>query len=464
MSEVEPMEASANVTIDAGNVQGIIQHFYARSVSRHLLFRFASQDAGKRLLHSLLPLVTAASAGASPVDERLLNIGITASGLAALGVPGAVLDQFPLEFLEAPDSAVMGDFGDSAVQHWWSGKFATSEIHAVVHLFCNSVPTMEARTDEIRARVAGQGVEELIPTSDGQPITGVLSADHKLHFGYRDGLSQPDVAWADEPPNPDKINFRHFLLGYSTREVNSSPPMFASRQPEANMSRSLVKDGTYSVFRWIYQDVARFNRFLSSEGPKLSLPGQATPADPEELLAAKLLGRWRDGTPLLLSPDRPDPSLSTRNDFEYETADPDGKLCPFSAHIRVTNPRNQKLNQFEDPVPRVIRRGTPFGERLEGCNDDGQLRGLIGMFLCASIAGQFYKMTSWMKANNFSPKFANHVTDHDPFANGVPGASRDFRIATSNGSITVQLQDFTRTLGTALFLLPGLSALRQLAT
>ncbi|MEX5669215.1 hypothetical protein ABFV57_30570, partial [Pseudomonas neuropathica] len=85
--------------------------------------------------------------------------------------------------------------------------------------------------------------------------------------------------------------------------------------------------------------------------------------DAEELLAAKLMGRWRDGTPLVSSPTAPNTALSKSDNFGYALDDPDGLKCPFSAHIRVTNPRDQVLNHLitlTGGVPRVIRRGTPY--------------------------------------------------------------------------------------------------------
>src|SRR5437588_50154 len=67
------------------------------------------------------------------------------------------------------------------------------------------------------------------------------------------------------------------------------------------------------------------------------------PHGDEELLAAKIVGRWRDGTPLSVSPDRPDAAIASDparvNDFRYED-DPDGLACPLGAHIRRANPRD----------------------------------------------------------------------------------------------------------------------------
>jgi hypothetical protein len=190
-----------------------------------------------------------------------------------------------------------------------------------------------------------------------------------------------------------------------------------------------------------------------------------------------MLGRWRDGTPLVLSPDRPDPALTRSDDFGYATDDPDGMRCPFSAHIRVVNPRDQPLDVRVagtpaagpppfGPVPKVIRRGLPYGPELASDRDDGVDRGLIGMFLVASIRFQIYTMTRWMKATNFSPVFRGHTNGQDALiANrSTPGASLDFPIPTPGGGVTIPgLKDFIRTRGTAFFLLPSLPMLRALA-
>ena len=101
-----------------------------------------------------------------------------------------------------------------------------------------------------------------------------------------------------------------------------------------------MRDGCYLILRWIYQDVAKFNKFLRVTSAQLwpHMPA----SDAQELLAAKLMGRWRHGTPLVLSPDRPRDALALNNDFAY-TADPTGSRCPFSAHIRIANRRDDEM-------------------------------------------------------------------------------------------------------------------------
>lgn len=454
------MPASTSAAADLANIQGFVYERYPCPLSRYLLFNVTSGD-GRRFLRELLPLVTATGSTVTP-GARLLNLGLSFDGLRALGVEPAVLDEFPLDFSDGPRPGVLGDFGSSAPEHWWHRRFVTSQVHVLVSMAAHAGTDLTTLTDVVREAAASTGVTELhaMPSGDA-PIDGQLLGKGRLHFGYRDGLSQPNVAWSDDSMADGRTNFRHFILGYSTPEISSTPKVVGSR-PVSAVATDLVRDGSYAVFKWIYQDVAAFNQFLRTEGPRLAPDRPADEA--QELLAAKLMGRWRDGTPLVLSPNAPSPDLVSNNDFAYRVADPQGTRCPFSAHVRVVNPRDQELNPPEfGVVPRVIRRGTPFGPPLEGTTDDGQLRGLVGLFLCASISAQVYKLTAWMKRTDFSPVFKSSA-GQDPFANrDVPGASNVFEVPTAAGPTRMNLQQFTRTLGTAFFLIPGFSGLRSIA-
>ena len=454
------MPVSTSAAADLANIQGFVHERYPCPLSRYLLFTVTGGD-GRRFLRELLPLVTGTRPAVTP-GAKLLNLGISFDGLRALGVEPAVLDEFPLDFSNGPSPGVLGDFGTSAPEHWWHRRFLTSDVHILVALAAHADADLESLTEVARTAAASTGVTELRPMPDtDQTIDGRFLGKGRLHFGYRDGISQPNVAWSDDTMTADHINFRHFILGYSIPKISSTPKIVASR-PVSSVATDLVRDGSYAVFKWVYQDVAAFNRFLETEGPALapSLP----PAEAQELLAAKIMGRWRDGTPLVLSPDGPSPDVASSNEFSYRLADPQGVRCPFTAHVRVVNPRDQELNPPEfGVVPRVIRRGTPFGPPLDGTIDDGRLRGLVGVFLCASISAQVYKLTAWMKRTDFSPVFA-HSAAQDPLASReVPGASTVFEVPSSAGPTKITLQQFTRTLGTAFFLVPGLSGLRSIA-
>ena len=100
-------------------------------------------------------------------------------------------------------------------------------------------------------------------------------------------------------------------------------------------------NGSFAVFKKVETDVVAFEDFLQSNKERI---------DPE-LLAAMICGRWRNGTPLALSPDTGSPAgglaAEQLNGFGYVDADgsgdPKGIRCPVGAHIRRVNPRGQPV-------------------------------------------------------------------------------------------------------------------------
>src|SRR5262249_50094032 len=127
----------------------------------------------------------------------------------------------------------------------------------------------------------------------------------------------------------------------------------------------------------------------------------------EELLAAKLMGRWRSGAPLASSPMADDPALGTdpkrNNDFLYKADDAVGYKTPLGSHIRRMNPRDADISGVVR-IHRMIRRGTSYGPPLpEGVlEDDGQDRGLMFAFVGANLGRQFeFVQAEWMNDGAF---------------------------------------------------------------
>src|SRR3954447_11363640 len=445
--------------VELGNVQAIVTQVFRRPIGRHLIFRFGEREGARSFVRELSSGITMADAQLEESPDPLLAVGITFNGLQALGVDAGLLAKFDAVYKAGPDGQVLGDVagsrGDPAT--WWEGCFTTEDVHCVVHVYVRSDDAADVATRTIRDLARAAGLTELIPRQNDTTLETRSLGGAKLHFGYTDGISQPEICWDDAPDTPAQPNFRRFLLGYSTPEHNSAPPEGAAA--------ALVRDSAYGMFRWIHQDVATFKRFLEEEGPRLFR--SLSPADAEELLAAKLLGRWRDGTPLVLSPDRPDPALSASNGFGYATGDPDGRRCPVSSHIRVTNPRDSPLDPaVVDGVPRVLRRGMPYGPPLVGGDDDGVDRGLVGIFICADLRLQIYTLTRWIKRNDFSPVYnANRRTQDALVGNrALPGASTAFRVPGQDGTAgVVNLPDFMYTKGTAFLLYPSKATLAGLS-
>ena len=107
--------------------------------------------------------------------------------------------------------------------------------------------------------------------------------------------------------------------GYWTHTLSSGQTFYGEKhQPEI-----LGRNGSYVVFRKLHQRVAEFRRYLKDSAPD---------SQAEELLAAKMMGRWRSGAPLALCPMHDDPAIGLdprrNNDFLFKADDPIGYKTP----------------------------------------------------------------------------------------------------------------------------------------
>jgi len=155
----------------------------------------------------------------------------------------------------------------------------------------------------------------------------------------------------------------------------------------------------------LQEHVGAFRDFLRQNGET---------QEQQELVAAKLMGRWRSGAPLVLVPNKDDPELGAdsrrTNDFAYADKDPYGYACPLGSHIRRMNPRDTATNVNRR---KMIRRGGTYGPPLpEGAPEDGKERGIAAFIGCASLVRQFeFAMNVW--AND--PSFHELGNERDPF-------------------------------------------------
>src|SRR6266550_2965933 len=82
--------------------------------------------------------------------------------------------------------------------------------------------------------------------------------------------------------------------------------------PPANLPQPeiLSRNGSFMAYRCLQEHVGRFRDFLRQHGRT---------REEQELIAAKLMGRWRSGAPLTLAPEKDDPALGAdlqrNNDF-----------------------------------------------------------------------------------------------------------------------------------------------------
>jgi Dyp-type peroxidase family len=217
----------------------------------------------------------------------------------------------------------------------------------------------------------------------------------------------------------------------------------------------LGRNGTYAVFRKLHQRVAAFRRYLRDN---------SSSAEQEELLAAKMMGRWRSGAPLALSPKNDDSLLGAdaarNNNFGYRD-DPLGLKTPAGSHIRRTNPRDSSVAGAAR-LHRMIRRGTAYGPPLpEGVlEDDGADRGLMFAFVGSHLKRQFeFVQSEWINDG----VFIGAPAEKDPVSGSNDGRGMFTLPRRPVRRRLLGLPRFVVTRGGEYCFIPGLRALRWLA-
>ena len=110
----------------------------------------------------------------------------------------------------------------------------------------------------------------------------------------------------------------------------------------------------------------------------------------------------------------------------------------------------------------MLRRGATYGPALpEGMPEDGIERGIAAFVLCASLIRQFeFAQNVWTN----DPNFHELGNERDPIIGNQDGTF-DFTIPKRPIRRKIRgLAAFTTLKGGAYFFLPGISALRYLAT
>ena len=261
------------------------------------------------------------------------------------------LATFSEEFRQgmAARADILGLTGANQPDHWVDG-LASPNLHAIAILFARDVAERERCRQEHADYLKQCGGVEVLSALELEAIPPFDYAHE--HFGYRDRLSQPVIQGTGAEPTPGSgppIKAGEFFLGYPDEEG----PAAAMPQPEI-----LTRNGSYVAYLKMEEHVGAFRDFLRAHGE--------TP-EQQELIAAKLMGRWRSGAPLVLAPDKDDPALGAdsqrNNDFNYAKMDAYGYGCPLGAHIRRMNPRDTAVNMNRR---KVIRRGGTYGPQLPG--------------------------------------------------------------------------------------------------
>lgn len=431
--------------LDFDDIQHILLTRTPALTGRYVFLKFGSPEAGRAWLKAILGTVRSAAA-VDTTKSSWVTVAFTWNGLRALGLDEGTLATFPHEFKEgmAARAAVLGDTGPNAPEHWVDGT-NRPDLHAIAILFARDAKERgrcEVEHEDLLTRCPGVEVISSLELEATPPYEYAHD-----HFGYRDRLSQPVMEGSNDIPYAGcggPLKAGEFILGYPDE----------SGQPYPMPDAKVANNGSYLAYRRLEEHVGKFRDFLAAH---------AETRDEQELIAAKLMGRWRSGAPLTLAPEKDDPELGADlkrcNDFNYAKEDPHGYAVPLGSHMRRMNPRDTAVNMNRR---RMIRRGATYGPQLpEGHPEDGVERGIAAFVICANLIRQFeFAQNVWVNDKNFHEL----QNERDPIIGNAHDGTLEYKIPKRpiRKKIT-GLPAFTTVRGGAYFFLPGIRALHYLA-
>ena len=452
-------------------------------------------------------------------------IALSAPGLSCLGVArqsqgdGNTLTSFPAAFVcgmnDPARSRILDDIDDSAPMNWsWGGltfeQDPSAVVHAVLMLYAHDEKTLMSMLEVERHALAERQLR-LLKTIFMQPLNK-NPAQRKEPFGFLDGISQPLIrgtsAFHRNPSDVHTVAPGELILGYPDNRgfFPPSPQILAKNDPKGylpsppaglparyphyvtdNRPRFSLRDigfnGSYLVIRQIEQNVDGFNAYLESEAQRLNR--QYSLCVTPEWVAAKLVGRWKDGSSFVREPELPlaregteakkaaeDSSaadgrqhleeLKTGNDFLFGVEDPQGLRCPYGSHIRRANPRESFSPGSMEQLAisnrhRILRVGRPYLSE----DDGSKPRGIFFMCLNADIDRQFeFIQQNWISGRSF-----HGLREGADVISATASKGRRATIQLPWGPVQLDpFEPFVKVVGGGYFFLPSRRALRYLSS
>jgi Dyp-type peroxidase family len=417
--------------------------------SHCMLLEFCDGPSMATWLRAIQPHVTH---GEMTPRGGALTVAFTSHGLRKLGLDRQSISTFPIAFQQGMCHAgrVRALQDDTTTWSWGT----RGEIDAVLMLYAPDAARLaterERRTRELAPYAAIRDI-------DLQQLEGRM----REPFGFRDGISQPVMRgskrWSRTARDTTHtVEPGELILGYGDN-LGKVAPMPRIRGSD------LGRNGTYLVIRQIEQHVQEFSDYLENQANELEgRPGvpRGTVRQRIRWIAAKMMGRWPDGSSLVRHPDGPGGrKAGSDNLFLFGREDADGLRCPLGAHIRRANPRDTLESGSATQIRisnrhRILRVGRIYEDTTAG------QRGLLFMCVNADIERQFeFLQQAWILGANFHG-LNNEI---DPVV-GYRGANDYMTVPTPEGPVRLAgISRFVTTRGGAYFFMPGRNALRILA-
>jgi Dyp-type peroxidase family len=293
----------------------------------------------------------------------------------------------------------------------WASTY-TQEIHAMVLLANDEEQVLDAAEKKVSDLF--YNLSHIFHVERGSRIQHPFQKQSTEHFGFVDNISNPIF----------------FKQDYEKAQKREIPSKFDQYDPKASLALVLVNDvhggenayGSYLVFQKLEQNVKKFSDQIDQLQARLGIT--------KELAEAFVIGRFKDGTPAVISSlPGMNPPPNNFNYYKDEWNNDDvGMRCPLHAHIRKMNPRR---GSYRDN--RIVRRGITYDNRpaspdfiAEKLKDSPPLpeRDLGILFMCfQSDVGQQYETLVKEWAFDGTPRAGigtdpilafNSASHHDP--------------------------------------------------
>jgi Dyp-type peroxidase family len=378
--------------------------------------------------------VTPEACSSKPQVTR--NVGISYAGMALLAPQIAEkLDIFEAYALGMEKRA--RDLGDAPELPWdkWNARHIWISVHAA------TPERLRTEVERLQKELPG-----LLPAVLFAEAIADAAGNWLEPFGFRDDISQPAIEGAPNEARLVRGNGKldagrkgwlpiaagEFLLGH----LNERDRDVIARL--ATPIRQALANGTFAAFRELVQDTEQFSAAIAE--------GARTWNISPDVLKAKLVGRYPDGTPLA--------KAEGKSDFSYDD-DPRGSRCPLGAHVRRVNPRLSGER-------RIIRRGVPFRRHAsDSGKSERKEQGIYFVALNASLENQF----EFMQQTWINKPVGALPGSRDPL---VAEGNEDRRFAISPDALThgdpilLALKTFVTCRGGQYYFMPSLSGLRQI--
>ncbi|WP_234046009.1 Dyp-type peroxidase [Streptomyces adelaidensis] len=491
-------------------IQGDVLAGFKKDHMQLVFLRFEDQQLTRTWLKQLRPLIATTgqvakfnrefsrarsySGGDDPQNLNALWYGIsfTFAGLQFLtgnnplpGIDNNSTDGPLKAFAEGPAkrAAQLGDTGQNAPQNWLFGNFGGGSVHAVLTVAADQPHVLRATLGDVRQDLARAKIVTVYE-QDGATLEGPRRG--REHFGFKDGVSEPAIKYLDEPdpknavyekghPGTILINPGEFVVGLERERPHPLPyPEWAHK-------------GSFQVVRRLAQDVPGWWAGVAAQLKVLKEAKAAPQEATTEWLAARLVGRWRTGTPVAKCPhaDMSYNAEASNDNLISFRDDPDGKVTPLWSHLRKTNPRDgfkdPRTGQFVEDTKfnhrRIMRRGIPYGLPFDpsasALNGPDGPRGLVFVSYQADLYRQFeFIQRDWMNDETFprpNPNTHHEQIDPGPHPAGSDTVAGEETVVSwerpdgQGEPVPLSFSQFVRTEGAVYAFMPSISVIDQLA-